>query len=176
MMKRAVFASILLVLSFAPFACGGTDATIGPDAPDSATDDGTTGPDTTTSGPDTSAPDTSVTVDANRKDVITPKDTGTVDARPIPDGAVDAGLDAPPPYDGGPLNGCTPGQYTDRTNGNQVQRTITFPVGVIGNFQYSLPCMQIKVGQTVQFDGNFAGHPMEPLGGDVPTPITLLPL
>ena len=111
-------------------------------------------------------------VDANRKDVVTSKDTGTVDARPIPDGAVDAGLDAPPPYDGGPLNGCTPGQYTDRTNGNQVQRTITFPVGVIGNFQYSVPCMQIKVGQTVQFDGNFVSHPMEPLGGDVPTPIT----
>jgi plastocyanin len=178
--KRLLFASMVSVvttLGVGPLACSGTDATIG-DAPDTgtttdgagATDTGN-GTDTSNGGMDTgTGNDGGATTDAGRpKKDAAGNDAAGNDASPDA-GPVDAG---PPPYDGGPLNSCNAGSYQDRTNGGQVQRTITFPVGGTGSFAYSIPCMHIKAGQTVQFDGNFANHPLDAFGGNVPTPFTL---
>ena len=184
MRKRLVFASIvasLTALALAQMACSGTDATIGADPADANGTDGTTsGGDGAVGTDGSTGNDGAVGVDASpppRRDAG-PRDAATKDAAgdagqdgAITDAAVDA---APPPYDGGPLNSCTPGNYTDRSNGGQVQRTITFPSGPPGNFTYSVPCMHVKTTQTVQFDGNFSFHPLAPFGGDVPTPFTVV--
>ncbi len=179
--KPLVFASMVTILSALaalPVACGGSDTTIGGDAPDATggTDgpvngnDGASGTDTGSGNDGATGGDSAVPDGGRRRDAG--NDSGGNDAAGNDGGPTDAAVDAPL-YDGGPLNGCTPGNYTDRTNGGQVQRTITFPVGVPGNFTYSVPCMRIKAGQTVQFDGNFANHPLTPGGGTVPTPMTL---
>jgi hypothetical protein len=182
MRKRLAFASIVAsvtALALAQAACSGTDATIGADPADAngGTDGTTSGNDSAVSTDSaTGTNDGSVGVDASpppRRDAG-PRDAAVVDAAQD-GGLTDASVDAaPPPYDGGPLNGCTPGNYTDRSNGGQVQRTITFPVGAPGSFTYSVPCMHIKATQTVQLDGNFTFHPLAPLGGDVPTPFTVV--
>jgi hypothetical protein len=36
-------------------------------------------------------------------------------------------------------------------------------------------CMQIKVGQTVTFSGDFTSHPIRASGGDSPNPISNIP-
>jgi len=180
--KRLFFASMVSVvtaLGLGPTACSGSDAAILGDAPDGAgTPDGTsTGADTGNGGADTGngGTDTGAGSDSAPADGGRPKKDAAGSDAAGNDAGTDAGPtdSAPPPYDGGPLNSCNAGNYVDKSNGGQVQRTITFPAGIPGNFTYSIPCMRVKVGQTVQFDGNFANHPLEPLGGNVPTPFTL---
>jgi plastocyanin len=179
--KRLLFASMLCVTAgfgVAPVACSGSNAAILGDAPDAtetpdaagtATDTGT-GNDTGNGGSDTGTGTDGAPTDGGRPK----KDAGATDGG-VSESGTDAGpVDAaPPPYDGGPLNSCNAGNYVDRSNGGQVQRTITFPSGIPGSFTYSIPCMRVKAGQTVQFDGNFANHPLEAFGGNVPTPFTL---
>ncbi len=173
--KRLLFASMVSVvtaLGAGPLACSGSDATIGADAPDATgTEDGTspdTGAGSDAGGSTDTGTGTDAGVDAGRRR-DGGNDAGT-DAAGNDGGLPDAAADAA--YDGGPLNGCS-GNYADRTNGGQIQRTITFPIGAPGGFTYSVPCMRIKAGQTVQIDGNYGNHPLAPLGGTVPTPFTL---
>lgn len=47
---------------------------------------------------------------------------------------------------------------------------ITFPSDS-APAQYTNRCVKVTVGTTVTFRGNFASHPLEPSGGDTPTPI-----
>jgi plastocyanin len=47
---------------------------------------------------------------------------------------------------------------------------ITFPTTVAPQ-QYTNHCVKVKVGSTVTFAGAFSLHPLEPQGGDTPTPI-----
>jgi plastocyanin len=48
---------------------------------------------------------------------------------------------------------------------------ITFPTDAIPA-QYTNHCVKVKVGSKVTFAGSFTNHPLEPMGGDTPTPIT----
>ncbi len=47
---------------------------------------------------------------------------------------------------------------------------ISFPL-TAAPAQYNLPCVKVKVGSGITFFGNFQLHPLEPNGGDIPTPI-----
>ena len=47
---------------------------------------------------------------------------------------------------------------------------ITFPSDS-APAQYTNRCAKVKVGTTVTFSGSFSNHPLEPNGGDTPTPI-----
>ena len=47
---------------------------------------------------------------------------------------------------------------------------ITFPTTAAPQ-QYTNHCVKVKVGSKVTFAGAFAMHPLEPSGGDTPTPI-----
>jgi plastocyanin len=69
------------------------------------------------------------------------------------------------------LNGCTAGNYVDRSSGS---RTIAFgdSLGLV----YSPKCMSINAGQTATFSGSFDTHPLAPgqymgTGGSTPNPI-----
>lgn len=48
--------------------------------------------------------------------------------------------------------------------------TITFPLES-KPAQYTNRCIKVKVGAEVTFTGDFSRHPLEPSGGDTPTPI-----
>lgn len=50
---------------------------------------------------------------------------------------------------------------------------ITFPTGG-APAQYTNRCAKVKVGATVTFTGSFPDHPLQPNGGDTPTPIPML--
>ena len=79
----------------------------------------------------------------------------------------DAGTTADAGQQGQQVNGCT--AYADHTAAADA-RKITFPTGAPE--QFSPPCMKIKVGQSVTWTGgDFSVHPLEPAGGDSPTPI-----
>lgn len=81
------------------------------------------------------------------------KDSGGMDSMTVNDtGAGDAGL-----------NGCT--SFDDRS-APQAMRTITWQFGPTPK------CIEIDKNQTVTWQGDFGFHPLEPLGGDMPTPIT----
>ena len=59
------------------------------------------------------------------------------------------------------------GDFTVQTNVD-----VTFPTGSTPA-QYTNRCAKVKVGSTVTFKGSFSNHPLQPTGGDVPTPILL---
>lgn len=69
------------------------------------------------------------------------------------------------------LNGCVQATADDLTG--MATATIQF-VGL----SYSPPCIRVKAGTKVTFEGNFAGHPLE--GGTVingvPTPDAMSPI
>jgi plastocyanin len=90
-------------------------------------------------------------------------DTGVVDT------GIDAAIDAGPQ----PVNGCDSTAFaaSDHTAAAD-PRAITFPLGG-APAQYSIPCMHIKVGQSVTWSGAFTNHPLEPMGGDANSPIVL---
>jgi plastocyanin len=73
---------------------------------------------------------------------------------------VDAGADA------AIVNNCT--TFSDLTIGGG---NISFPT-TGGAGDYAPACAHIKVGQTITWSGAFASHPLEPIGGDTPNPIT----
>ena len=93
-------------------------------------------------------------------------DTGASDTGAV-DGAIDGGGDAGPQ----PINGCDSTAFAanDHTAAGDA-RAITFPTG-LNPAQYSIPCMHIKVGQTVKWSGSLPSHPLEPAGGDTNSPI-----
>jgi plastocyanin len=59
--------------------------------------------------------------------------------------------------------------YLDLTSSTAT--TITFPAG--GSDAYSLPCVRVRLGQSVTFQGTFQSHPVKqacgPVSGGVPT-------
>ena len=56
----------------------------------------------------------------------------------------------------------------DNTTAAEVE--ITFPQGP-GPDQYTQHCLKVRVGTRVTFTGSFQNHPLEPDGGDMPSPI-----
>lgn len=63
------------------------------------------------------------------------------------------------------VNGC--GNFADRT-AEEASRQI--PWSEEPAF-YPMRCIEVRVGQTVRFVGDFEAHPLEPFGGDMPNPI-----
>lgn len=160
MQTRLPVCSLVFVFAFA--ACSGDDtspASADGGGSDAARTDGSAGGD---SGGGT---DSGSTTDAGGG-----ADTGgNTDTGAATDSAVEAGAQ--------PVNGCGPTEFaaSDHTAGND-PRAITFPADGQGPAQYSIPCMHIKVGQTVTWNGGMdsaAGHPLEPSGGDSGNPIAL---
>jgi len=74
------------------------------------------------------------------------------------------GTDASAAVDAGPVNGCK--AFDDRT-ATGATRTITwgFPLSAADR------CIDIKVGQSVTWSGNFTQYRVAPSGGDKPNPI-----
>lgn len=81
------------------------------------------------------------------------------------DGGADAQTEAQAPA---PLR-CTGAELTAADFGS-AGVTITFSRGA-NPLQYTNNCATVKVGAEVRFEGSFFQHPLEPAGGDVPTPI-----
>jgi plastocyanin len=74
------------------------------------------------------------------------------------------------------FNDCTPYDFTMNDHTAPADpRVITFPYDP-NPMQYTPRCMKIQAGQTVTWRGAFQYHPLEPAGGDVPSPITIDPM
>lgn len=91
-------------------------------------------------------------------------ETGVVDAADagggvVVNGCAQADFDAPAGANGGDLTAAATVE-------------ITFPTGA-SPAQYDNRCVKVKVGSTVTFKGSFFNHPLQPGGGDKPTPIVL---
>ena len=75
---------------------------------------------------------------------------------------------------------CTPAEFNasasdaggDQTGGSGGV-VVSFPRGE-GPMQYTNNCVKVKVGTVVTFTGSFTFHPLQPNGGDTPTPIPAL--
>lgn len=61
------------------------------------------------------------------------------------------------------------GDLTNSTGGV----TVSFPVGE-GPAQYTNNCIKVKAGAVVTFTGSFTFHPLQPNGGDTPSPFPAL--
>lgn len=87
----------------------------------------------------------------------------------VDSGQVDTGLDTSGPR-------CTQAELDQSVGpggGDFTAMTsveITFPTDG-APAQYTNRCAKVKVGTTVTFSGSFSSHPLEPNGGDKPTPI-----
>jgi plastocyanin len=93
-----------------------------------------------------------------------PADTSTADTGETGTGVVVGGCSqadfaAPAGANGGDLTG-------------QAAVEITFPTGA-APAQYGNRCPRVKAGTVVTFKGSFFNHPLQPNGGDTPTPIVL---
>ena len=86
-------------------------------------------------------------------------DAGAAETGVTVKGCSQADFDAPA--------GATGGDFTGQANVD-----ITFPTGS-APAQYANRCAKVKVGSTVTFKGSFSNHPLEPSGGDSPSPIVL---
>lgn len=96
-------------------------------------------------------------------------------------GSTSSGGDGGGPTDSGPtdagikpplaINGCDQFNFADHS-ATADTRVINFSTVAMAS-QYDVPCMAIRAKQTVTFKGAFTLHPLEPLGGDTPNPITL---
>lgn len=96
-------------------------------------------------------------------------------ATPTPDSGAtppDAAPDAP----SGPAIRCTQADF-DKTAGAGGGDFTGFPGADISfpttasPAQYTNRCVKVKVGSDITFAGDFSLHPLEPAGGDTPTPI-----
>lgn len=114
--------------------------------PTPGTEAGTDAPVTSETGPADSGADTSTTTD-------TGTDTGTTSALRC----TQAQFDAPCSVAGGD---CVA----------QSQIDVSFPTTATPA-QYVNNCVKVKVGTIIDFAGDFTLHPLEPKGGDTPTPI-----
>ena len=81
-------------------------------------------------------------------------------------GSGDAGSGESATLDAGPINGCK--AFDDRTAASAT-RTITwgFPLSAADR------CIDVKVGQSVTWSGNFTQYRVGPSGGDKPNPIAV---
>lgn len=64
------------------------------------------------------------------------------------------------------LNGCT--MYQDGTEPS-ASRTVKWDASIAFAPER---CLKIRIHQEVVFDGDFDAHPLEPLGGDMPSPFS----
>ena len=64
------------------------------------------------------------------------------------------------------LNGCI--EYVDRTAPSAL-RTVLWDASIAFAAER---CLKIRAHQDVVFDGDFDAHPLEPLGGDMPSPFS----
>jgi plastocyanin len=96
----------------------------------------------------------------------TPSPTPTPTQNPPPPPPEDAGQPPPPPPPPPPVvNGCT--SYTDMTaNGGTIEGPKDFNPA-----QFSPNCVEIRAGQSVTWNVDFAAHPLAASGGDSPSPI-----
>lgn len=62
---------------------------------------------------------------------------------------------------------CPPDGYVDRT-ATSADREITWGFSIQSDPER---CMRVRVGQSVTFIGSFGAHPLDPEGGDLPSPI-----
>lgn len=118
-------------------------------------------------------------------DASQPGDAATAEASALADGG-DATVvfpDAAPPSDVAldpyddttNFNDCTPFDFTANDHTADADpRTIQFSLDPTTK-QYAPRCMRIKAGQSVTWKGAFQFHPLQPAGGDVPSPITIDP-
>jgi plastocyanin len=97
--------------------------------------------------------------DSGGQDVAT--NDASNDASAQDTGTTETGSDA-----AAPVNGCT--AFTDDTS--VTTPTITGPSGGSPS-QYTPNCVHIKVGQSVTWNVDFSGHPLEAFGGTTPSPI-----
>ncbi len=88
-----------------------------------------------------------------------PPDAAPADTGAIVGGCSQADFDAPA--------GLFGGDFTAQPNVD-----VTFPTGS-APMPYTNRCAKVKVGSTVTFKGSFFHHPLQPSGGDEPTPIVL---
>jgi hypothetical protein len=65
------------------------------------------------------------------------------------------------------VQGCQPNQFVDRS-APSAQRTLTWEFGIQDGPER---CIQVRVGQTVTWNGNLDDHPLAAEGGDTPNPI-----
>jgi len=87
-----------------------------------------------------------------------PVDSGRVDAGNVSNvRCTQAEFDQPIGPGGGDFTAMTDVEITFPTDGAPAQ--------------YTNRCAKVKVGTTVTFSGSFSSHPLEPNGGDTPTPI-----
>jgi plastocyanin len=135
-------------------AAGGGDAGGGSDG--SSHVDGSSGGDSGGGGDSSSGGDSAAN-DSGGGDSSSNNDSG-------------GGTDASDGGDGeaGPVvvNGCT--VFEDHTAVGDA-RAIAF--GGANGLKYVPSCMEIKVGQTVTWNGDFATHPLQAFNGDTPNPI-----
>lgn len=68
------------------------------------------------------------------------------------------------------VQGCQPAQFQDRTTSNDEGRSLGWDFGITTAPER---CMQVRVGQSVQWNGDFDNHPLAGSGGDAPNPISL---
>lgn len=111
--------------------------------------------------------------------------TGTTDAgasEASTDAAADSPTDAPAPRDANTEKPpvairCTDAEFDAPCappNGGAClassETEITFNTGAAPT-QYTNHCLKVKAGTVIVFSGSFFQHPLEPAGGDTPTPI-----
>jgi len=65
---------------------------------------------------------------------------------------------------------CTQAEFDQGDFTAMTAVEITFPTDS-APAQYTNRCAKVKVGTVVTFSGSFSSHPLEPRGGDTPTPI-----
>jgi plastocyanin len=107
-------------------------------------------------GDDPAAPGPKPLSDAAVAETSAPVDTGT---GVRVGGCSQADFDAPAGANGGDLTA-------------QATVEITFPT-TSTPAQYGNRCPKVKAGTVVTWKGSFVDHPLEPNGGDTPTPIVL---
>ena len=105
---------------------------------------------------------------------------GPKDAGPVPEaGPSDTAADTADTGRGRLVGGCMQSDFDGVAGANggdstaQTSITITFP-NDSSPAQYKNRCAKVKVGTKVTFTGLFSAHPLEPNGGDTPTPIPML--
>jgi plastocyanin len=97
---------------------------------------------------------------------------GSTDGGGADSAVADGGTDAEAGMGMQPVNGCSQADFVTMSDPSSM-RIITFPT-TSSPIQYAPPCMKIKVGQSVTWNGAFTHHPLEPAGGDAMTPIPAL--
>jgi plastocyanin len=142
---RSAIASVFLLGCLA--GCGGDDDASTPADAGGAADSGATDAGATDAGAKDSAPADTASAQT---------DTGT---------ASEAGTDTGPAFN--VVNGCAEADYVDAT-ADATKRQLTW------DLSSGKRCFKLEKGQAFKWITDLAVHPLEPFGGDTPSPITLV--